>query len=81
MMTNGQTASPCPHHPARTAATRGLLALQPPAALEQHLTPPTQINLITRSQYPVLLSPVWSQPRLSADFDIASLDNAIATLE
>ncbi len=32
-------------------------------------------------QYPVLLSPVWSQPAFPLDFDIASLDNAIATLE
>ena len=31
--------------------------------------------------YPVLLSPVWSQPAFPAGFDIASLDNAIATLE
>ena len=31
--------------------------------------------------YPVLLSPVWSQPAFPLDFDIASLDNAIATLE
>lgn len=29
----------------------------------------------------VLLSPVWSQPAFPVDFDIASLDNAIATLE
>ena len=32
-------------------------------------------------EYPVLLSPVWSQPAFPLDFDIASLDNAIATLE
>ena len=32
-------------------------------------------------QYPVLLSPVWTQPAFPLDFDIASLDNAIATLE
>jgi amidase len=32
-------------------------------------------------EYPVLLSPVWSQPAFPAGFDIASLDNAIATLE
>ena len=32
-------------------------------------------------QYPVLLSPVWSQPAFPLDFDIASLDGAIATLE
>ena len=32
-------------------------------------------------QYPVLLSPVWSQPAFPLDFDIASLDSAIATLE
>jgi amidase len=30
-------------------------------------------------EYPVLLSPVWSQPAFPLDFDIASLDNAIAT--
>jgi hypothetical protein len=29
----------------------------------------------------VLLSPVWSQPAFPLGFDIASLDNAIATLE
>ena len=29
----------------------------------------------------MLLSPVWSQPAFPLDFDIASLDNAIATLE
>src|SRR6478672_2455033 len=32
-------------------------------------------------EYPVLLSPVWTQPAFPLDFDIASLDNAIATLE
>jgi amidase len=32
-------------------------------------------------EYPVLLSPVWSQPAFPVGFDIASLDNAIATLE
>jgi amidase len=32
-------------------------------------------------QYPVLLSPVWSQPAFPLGFDIASLDGAIATLE
>ena len=32
-------------------------------------------------EYPVLLSPVWSQPAFPLGFDIASLDNAIATLE
>ena len=32
-------------------------------------------------EYPVLLSPVWSQPAFPLDFDIASLDSAIATLE
>src|SRR5215471_9957159 len=32
-------------------------------------------------QYPVLLSPVWSQPAFPLDFDVASLDGAIATLE
>jgi amidase len=32
-------------------------------------------------EYPVLLCPVWSQPAFPLDFDIASLDNAIATLE
>jgi amidase len=32
-------------------------------------------------EYPVLLSPVWSQPAFPLDFDIASLDGAIATLE
>jgi amidase len=32
-------------------------------------------------EYPVLLSPVWSQPAFPLDFDIASLDNAIATME
>src|SRR5579863_1712598 len=32
-------------------------------------------------EYPVLLSPVWSQPAFPLDFDIATLDNAIATLE
>ena len=31
--------------------------------------------------YPVLLSPVWSQPAFPLGFDIASLDNAVATLE
>ena len=31
--------------------------------------------------YPVLLSPVWSQPAFPLDFDIASLDSAVATLE
>ena len=32
-------------------------------------------------EYPVLLSPVWSQPAFPLGFDIASPDNAIATLE
>jgi len=32
-------------------------------------------------QYPVLLCPVWSQPAFPLDFDIASLDGAIATFE
>ena len=32
-------------------------------------------------EYPVLLCPVWTQPASPLDFDIASLDNAIATLE
>jgi amidase len=32
-------------------------------------------------QYPVLLCPVWTQPAFPLDFDIASLDGAIATLE
>jgi len=32
-------------------------------------------------EYPVLLSPVWSQPAFPLGFDIASMDNAIATLE
>src|SRR5215467_10058347 len=32
-------------------------------------------------EYPVLLSPVWSQPAFPLDFDIASLEGAIATLE
>src|SRR5207247_10436676 len=32
-------------------------------------------------EYPVLLSPVWTQPAFPLDFDIASLDTAIATLE
>ncbi len=32
-------------------------------------------------QYPVLLCPVWSQPAFPLDFDIASLDSAIATFE
>src|SRR5215813_10386053 len=32
-------------------------------------------------EYPVLLSPVWTQPAFPLDFDVASLDNAIATLE
>jgi len=32
-------------------------------------------------EYPVLLSPVWSQPAFPLGFDIASLDGAIATLE
>ena len=32
-------------------------------------------------EYPVLLSPVWSQPAFPLGFDISSLDNAIATLE
>ncbi len=32
-------------------------------------------------QYPVLLSPVWSEPAFPLGFDIASLDGAIATLE
>jgi amidase len=31
--------------------------------------------------YPVLLSPVWSQPAFPLGFDIASLDSAVATLE
>jgi amidase len=31
--------------------------------------------------YPILLCPVWSQPAFPLDFDIASLDGAIATLE
>ncbi len=31
--------------------------------------------------YPVLLSPVWTQPAFPLDFDIASADGAIATLE
>jgi amidase len=32
-------------------------------------------------EYPVLLSPVWSQPAFPLGFDIASLEGAIATLE
>jgi amidase len=32
-------------------------------------------------EYPVLLSPVWSQPAFPLDFDIASPENAAATLE
>jgi amidase len=32
-------------------------------------------------EYPVLLSPVWSQPAFQVGFDIASLEGAIATLE
>jgi amidase len=32
-------------------------------------------------QYPILLSPVWSQPAFPLGFDIASPDGAIATLE
>ncbi|MGN6794205.1 MAG: amidase [Streptosporangiaceae bacterium] len=32
-------------------------------------------------QFPVLLSPVWSQPAFPLDFDIESADGAIATLE
>jgi len=32
-------------------------------------------------EYPVLLSPVWSQPAFPLDFDIASFEGAIATLE
>jgi amidase len=32
-------------------------------------------------EYPVLLSPVWSQPAFPLDFDIADADGAIATLE
>jgi amidase len=32
-------------------------------------------------EYPVLLSPVWSQPAFPLDFDIDSLDGAVATFE
>ena len=32
-------------------------------------------------EYPVLLSPVWTQPAFALDFDVASLEGAIATLE
>jgi len=32
-------------------------------------------------EYPVLLSPVWTQPAFPLDFDIASLEGAIATFE
>jgi amidase len=32
-------------------------------------------------EYPVLLSPVWTQPAFPLNFDIASLEGAIATLE
>ena len=32
-------------------------------------------------EYPVLLSPVWSQPAFPLGFDIANLEGAIATLE
>ena len=32
-------------------------------------------------EYPVLLSPVWSQPAFPLDFDIVDADGAIATLE
>src|SRR5215469_10168831 len=32
-------------------------------------------------EYPVLLSPVWSQPAFPLGFDVASLEGAIATLE
>jgi amidase len=32
-------------------------------------------------EYPVLLSPVWTQPAFPLDFDIASLEGAVATLE
>ncbi|MGI9007468.1 MAG: amidase family protein, partial [Streptosporangiaceae bacterium] len=32
-------------------------------------------------EYPVLLSPVWSQPAFPLDFDIASAEGAIATFE
>src|SRR5579859_7342501 len=32
-------------------------------------------------EYPVLLCPVWTQPAFPLDFDIASADGAVATLE
>jgi amidase len=32
-------------------------------------------------EYPVLLCPVWTQPAFPLDFDIASFDGAVATLE
>jgi len=32
-------------------------------------------------EYPVLLSPVWTQPAFPHDFDIASAEGALATLE
>jgi amidase len=32
-------------------------------------------------EYPVLLSPVWTQPAFPLDFDIASAEGALATLE
>jgi amidase len=33
------------------------------------------------AEHPVLLCPVWTQPAFPLDFDIASMDGAIATLE
>lgn len=31
--------------------------------------------------YPILLSPVWTQPAFASDFDVATVDGALATLE
>jgi amidase len=66
---------------------RYALGYLPPSDLETWATAHTARHGLARhwsmwfSEHPVLLSPVWTQPAFPLDFDIASLDGAIATLE
>ncbi len=66
---------------------RYALGHQPAAALDEWAAAHTARHGLARhwslwfQKHPVLLSPVWSQPAFPLDFDIASLDGAIATLE
>jgi amidase len=66
---------------------RYALGYLPPSDLETWATAHTARHGLARhwsmwfSEHPVLLTPVWTQPAFPLDFDIASLDGAIATLE